>query len=241
MSLVLITGGARRLGRGLVLEYAKIGWDVAFCYNNSETKASETMNEIYNFSVKAFSSKADITNYDDLKEFFRNVIKNIGTPNVLINNAAIFPPQTSLNDLTPETWHQIIDTNLSSVFYTSKLFAGLALQDSKIINISSIGAYEIWKGRIPYHVSKAGVIQLTRALAHELAPEISVNSISPGTINLTDEPDERWVPAVDNKKTPMKRHANISDIFNLCYYLSTTSNFITGQDFVVDGGYNLTR
>lgn len=241
MPIVLITGGARRLGRGLALEYARKGWDVAFCYNNSGYKAINTLDELKQFGVNAYSGKADITDYNELQKFFRDVVSNIGLPNVIINNAAIFPQQTSLQDLQVEEWRRIIDTNLSSIFYTSKIFSNYPAKNSKIINIASIGAYEIWKGRVPYHVSKAGVIQLTKVLARELAPDISVNSISPGTIKMTDEPDEAWVPAVDNNRTPMQRPANITDIFNLCFFLSTSSNFITGQDFVVDGGYSLTR
>ena len=241
MPKVFITGGAVRLGRGLALKFAEKGCDVAFSYYHSAEKAKVTSNEITKYNVRNYNFQVDLRNYKQLRAEFEKMIDVFGIPDVVINNAAVFPPQKSLTELKVEEWHSVLDANLNSVFYVSKIFAEYAENNSKIINIASIGAMEIWDGRIPYHVSKAGVLQLTQALARDLAPRISVNSISPGTIVIEGEPDGENVPAISADRTPMKRNANIDDIFNVCYFLATTENFITGTNIIVDGGYSLTR
>jgi 3-oxoacyl-[acyl-carrier protein] reductase len=241
MPKVFITGGARRLGRGLALEYAKAGWDVAFSYFRSEDKAGKTLFDLQQYGKNFYSFRADVRSYEQMQSGFIQMIDSFGVPDVLINNAAMFPKKSNLKQLDINDWHNVLDTNLNSVFYTSKIFADYAKSGAKIINIASIGAYEIWDGRIAYHVSKAAVIQLTKALARDLAPDMAVNSLSPGTIEMEGEPDGSTVPKINIDKTPMKRNARIDDVFKACLFLSTDENFITGTDIVVDGGYSLKR
>ncbi len=235
---VIITGGGRRIGRGLAVEFGKMGWNVGIIYNKSKDSALRTVETIKGFAVDCFAVKADISSPNEVSEAFDALFNELGYINVLINNSAIYPDAHSLQETSNELWQQTINTNLSGIFYASKAFAALAESNSRIINIASLGAYKIWKQRIPYNVSKAGVLQLTKALAFELAPGITVNSVSPGTIEMNDEPDDAS-ELISVSKIPMKRYGNVKDIFEVVYFFATCSLFITGQDIILDGGFSL--
>lgn len=235
---VIITGGGRRIGKGLAVEFGKLGWNVGIIYNRSEDSALKTVDSIRELGVLCYSAKADITNSTEAARAVNTLFSDLGSVDVLINNAAIYPEAHSLQEIPYELWHQTINTNLSGMFYTSKSFVTKAKSNSRIINIASLGAYKIWKQRIPYNVSKAGVIQFTKALALELAPNIAVNSVSPGTIEIIDEPADAG-GLINISKIPMKRYGNVKDIFDAVYFFATCSLFITGQDIIVDGGFSL--
>ena len=239
MGIVLITGSGKRIGRGLAISFAEKGWDVIIHYNTSEEKAKETENHIKNLGVKAVIVKADIRNYQEIKDAFESGVKEVGMPDVLVNNAGIYPPPTQLKDISDRMWDDTLNINLRGEYYFSKIFSVKA-KEGRIINFSSLGGLEVWKHRIPYNVSKAGVIQLTKALAKELAPNFSVNCICPGTIEIPEEPPiEKTKINVD--KIPMNRYGNVNDIFDAVYFFSNCSKFITGQVLCVDGGYHIAR
>jgi NAD(P)-dependent dehydrogenase (short-subunit alcohol dehydrogenase family) len=240
MSSVLITGGAKRLGSGLCLKFANKGWDVAFCYNNSEDESENTLIELKDFDIKVIKFKCDVTNLNEIQTAFENCFQNFGVPDVMVNNAGVYPTIKEINEIDDSLWKHVIDSNLSSQFYTSKVYSTFVKDNGRIVNIGSLGGHEIWKGRIPYNVSKAGVIQLTRALARELAPKISVNCICPGEIQLDEKgPDESW--SLPKDRIPMGRSAYVDDIFDGIYFFATASKYITGQDLIIDGGYHLAR
>ncbi|HOV93187.1 MAG TPA: SDR family oxidoreductase [Candidatus Kapabacteria bacterium] len=234
MQTVIITGSAKRLGRGLAIEFAKKGWNIILHYNSSQDEAIATAEQIRAFGVKVFPIQFDLSNYQAIEEGFEKIKAEFSFPNVLINNAGIFPPLTTLQDITPESWDSIMKVNLNAHLYTSKFFTKYAADNSRIINIASVGGLEVWKHRIPYNVSKAGVIKLTKVLAKELAPRFSVNSISPGTITFEEDPVNDSA-----EKYPMKRFATVQDIFEAIYFFATATNYITGQNICVDGGFTL--
>jgi len=234
MQTVIITGSAKRLGRGLAIEFAKKGWSIILHYNSSQDEAMRTAEQIRAFGVKVFPIQFDLSNYQAIEEGFEMIKAEFSFPNVLINNAGIFPPLTTLQDITPESWDSIMKVNLNAHLYTSKFFTKYAADNSRIINIASVGGLEVWKHRIPYNVSKAGVIKLTKVLAKELAPRFSVNSICPGTITFEEEPVTESA-----EKYPMKRFATVSDLFDAAYFFATATNYITGQNICVDGGFTL--
>jgi 3-oxoacyl-[acyl-carrier protein] reductase len=126
MPKVFITGGAVRLGRGLALKFAEKGWDVAFSYYHSAEKAKVTSNEITKHNVRNYNFQVDLRNYKQLCAEFEKMIDVFGIPDVVINNAAVFPPKKSLTELKVEEWHSVLDANLNSVFYVSKIFAEYA-------------------------------------------------------------------------------------------------------------------
>ncbi len=240
MKNVFITGGGIRIGRGLALKLAQNGWNIAFSYNNSFKMAEITENEILKFGVKCIKIKLDVRKKDEVIDAYEVIKNKFGKLDLLINNAGVFPKPSSLENIEEELWDFTLDTNLKSQFLTSKEFIKIANINAKIINISSLGGLEVWKHRIPYNVSKAGVIQLTKALARELAPYIAVNCICPGTILIPDEPAEDS-SNVSLDKIPMARYGNIDDMFDAVNFLANCSNFITGQVINVDGGYHLSN
>lgn len=236
--LVFISGSGRRIGRALAIKFAEKGFDVGLHYNESEAKAYETKALIDKLGVKCCVVKADVRDYIEYKKAFKKVVDELGIPNVFINNSGIFPAKQSLDKLSIDEWSNTLNTNLSSEFYGAKIFAEFAIDGAKLINIGSLGGLEIWKQRIPYNVSKAGVIQLTKALALELAPRIAVNCINPGTIVMPDEPAADS-SEVSLNRIPMKRYGSVDDIFEAAYFFATCTQFITGQVLNVDGGYHL--
>lgn len=242
MALVLITGSGRRIGKGLAIEFARKGWDVVIHFNSSEESALETKGYLEkNFGVKVSIFSCDLRNIKESLEIFEKVFKEIGIPNVLVNNAAIFPPRRSLEEIDEEIWDVTLTINLKAYLFVAKTFAKYASDGARIINIGSLGGIETWKGRIPYNISKAGVIQLTKSLAKELAPRIAVNCVNPGTIFIPYEPNQIDSHLIPIGKIPMQRYGTILDVFDAVYFFSTCSNFITGQVINVDGGYHLDR
>ena len=239
MSKVLITGSGKRLGKGLALEFAKKGWDVAVHYNSSFHLATETMYEINKLNCNSIILNANLQNFEEVKNLFIKMITEFGVPDVLVNNAGVFPKKRTLSNLSIDEWQETLDTNLNSVLYTSKIFGEIANEGAKIVNIASIGGLEIWDGRIPYNVSKSALITLTEALARELAPKITVNCVSPGTIEIANEPASEKLISTNN--IPAKRYGNVFDIFEAVYFFATSNNYITGNNLIVDGAYRFVR
>jgi NAD(P)-dependent dehydrogenase (short-subunit alcohol dehydrogenase family) len=159
---------------------------------------------------------------------------------MLVNNAGVFPEAKDMKDIPLELWESTFAVNMRASFYTSQLYVKRAKPGGRIINIASIGGLEVWKGRIPYNVSKASLINLSRALARDLAPDFSVNCVCPGTITFPEDPPEMASDPMI-KKIPMKRFATPHDLFEAVYFFGTSTGYITGQTLVVDGGYHDSR
>ena len=144
-----------------------------------------------------------------------------------MNNAGVFPDAYPTNDLPEGVWDAAMDVNLKAHFLFSQAFAKYAQKNARIVNIASIGGLEIWKQRIPYNVSKGAAIHLTKVLAKDLAPNISVNCVCPGTVDLPDSFGE----------TKPKNIVSVNDIFQAVYFFATTTPYITGQILLVDSSY----
>lgn len=231
--VALVTGGVRRLGREIAIELDNLGYDVIVTYNNSKT--SDVLKVNY-----AVALKTDVTKIDDIKKLFSFINKRYKKLDVVVNNAGIFRNKDFFK-ITEKDFDDFIDTNLKSQFFISQFASKLMLKSKnknsipQIINIASLGALQNWTGYIPYSISKAGVIKLTKQLAKKLAPEILVNSISPGTIIIDNDKNET-VNFNEMKKYPLKKFGNAKDITSLIKYLVTENEFITGHNFIVDGG-----
>lgn len=241
MPLLLITGAGRRLGRALAIEFAKKGYDISIVYNRSQIGANNTLEIIKSLNQKAICIKADIRNIVEINNAIDLTMKNIGIPDVLINNSGVLPDRCPIDSIDENLWDNTININLRAAFFFSKKFAKYAQTNSRIINIGSLGGREIWKQRIPYNVSKAALIHLTKALARELAPKISVNCVAPGSVIMPDEASETDKSLQPIERIPMGRYANINDIFDACYFFANATNYITGQILTVDGGNHLVK
>jgi NAD(P)-dependent dehydrogenase (short-subunit alcohol dehydrogenase family) len=224
--VVLVTGGAKRIGRSIALAAAAEGGRVIIHYNHSEQEARETAEECGGARVLR-------ANLESVKEI-RAMFDEAGHIDALVNNAARF---TQIDPLKIEEsdWDFIHSVNLKSVFFCCQAAAKLMLSGNggHIVNISSLGALRPWSQHAHYCSSKAGVVMLTRALAKAWAPKIAVNSVAPGVIpfDKTDERIERFIAA-----TPAGRAGTGEEVAEAVLFFLKSSKFITGQLVAVDGG-----
>lgn len=234
--VALVTGAAKRIGRGIALTLAQAGARVVVNYHTSEAEAQETVHEIERQGGNAAAARADIRRPQEVKNLVATAEQKFGPIDILVNNAGIFAPY-EWDKITEEDWDRFLGVNLKAQFFCAQEVAPRMKQrrGGKIVNLASLGGLQAWPGFIPYCTSKAGVIMLTRCLARALGPEIQVNAVAPGMIQFPgEEPDEGYV-----RRTPLKRTGTADDIAQTVLFLCTQSDFITGQVFVVDGGYSL--
>ncbi|MBI5020988.1 MAG: SDR family oxidoreductase [Ignavibacteriales bacterium] len=237
--VAIVTGGGKRLGRAIAIALAENGFNVVVNYNKSLSGALETVNLIKERGTEAFPLKADISKKTDVNRLVNSTIKKFGRIDLLVNNSGIFT-ESSLLKTSQEIWDNTIDINLKGSFLCAQAVAPIMLKQKggKIINISSVGGLIGWTNYFSYSISKAGVIMLTRLLAKELAPYVQVNTIAPGFIAIreSDKNNEFKMP---KKKILLQKYGNIKDITDMVTYLSTKSEYITGQVIPIDGGRSI--
>ena len=226
--VVLVTGAAKRIGRGIALRLAAEGARVLVHYGESEQSARELGYPVY---------QANLERVSEIEEMFRQIERQEGRLDGLVNNAARFTRFDPM-DITEADWDFIHSVNLKAVFFCCQQGARLMRKSGggRIVNISSLGGIRPWAEHAHYCASKAGVIMLTRALAKAFAPEITVNSVAPGVIPF-GETDSRIESMI--RDTPAKRAGTADEIAGAVVYFLTASNFITGQLLAVDGGLGL--
>jgi 3-oxoacyl-[acyl-carrier protein] reductase/pteridine reductase len=228
--VVLVTGAAKRIGRGIALRLAKEGARVAIHYSSSEAEARATAAECGDAPV----FRADLEKVAEIERLFSDVQQHFGKLDGLVNNAARFTRKDALQ-ITEADWDFVHSVNLKATFFCCQQAAKLMLagEGGRIVNISSLGGIRAWPDHAHYCASKAGVIHLTRALAQAWAPKITVNSVAPGVIPF-GEPDERVKRLI--AKTPAGRAGTADEIADAVVFFLTASDFMTGQVLAVDGG-----
>jgi NAD(P)-dependent dehydrogenase (short-subunit alcohol dehydrogenase family) len=228
--VVLVTGSAKRIGRGIALRLAKEGARVAIHYQGSEAEARATAAECGNAPV----FRANLERVSEIEKLFGDVEAHFGRIDALVNNAARFTQKDPL-ELTEADWDFIHSVNLKATFFCNQQAARrmLAKDGGRIVNLSSLGGIRPWSQHAHYCASKAGVIMLTRALSKAFAPRVTVNSVAPGVIPFgeTDERVKRLIA-----KTPACRAGTADEIADAVVFFLTASNFVTGQVLAVDGG-----
>src|SRR3972149_6971780 len=200
--VALVTGGAKRLGRSISLGLAGAGARVAVNYNTSEKEAADLVKETQRQGSEAAALQADVSRPAEVKRLAAAAEKQLGGVDILVNNAGIFA-RFKWDEITEADWDRFLNTNLKSQFFCAQAVApGMKRKGrGRIVNIASLGGLLAWPAFIPYGVSKAGVIHLTRLLARALAPEIQVNAVAPGTIQCpADETDASYI-----RRAPLKR------------------------------------
>lgn len=234
--VALVTGSGKRLGRAVAIGLAEQGADVVIHYRSSEAEAREAVAEIEKLGRRSVALQADLAQISELPQLFQKVQANFGRLDILVNSAANFL-QTEFASTTEKVWDASLDTNLKAVFFCCQAAAPLLKKSNgAIINFADIGGILGWPGFIPHSISKAGIIMLTRCLAKELAPEVRVNAIAPGTITMPG--DLPGLEADFVKLAPLHRSGRPNDIVAAVSYL-VTAGFVTGQVLVVDGGRTL--
>ncbi len=237
--VALVTGSGRRLGRQIAYALAQSGFNVAIHYNKSERGAREAVKRIKNLGRDVIAMKADVSNRQQVYSMIKRVVNHFKKIDLLVNNAAIFI-DSPLEKITDNIWDKTLNINLKGVFLCSQIASKFMVQrkSGKIINIASLGGLRAWSKHLPYSVSKAGVIMLTKCLAKSLAPYVLVNAIAPGTIIIPNE-EGHSLRHDDPQKFPLRRYGTPSDITDAVLYLATTSTYITGQTIIVDGGRSI--
>ncbi len=234
--VALVTGGAKRIGRSIVLRLAADGAAVVVNYAHSRAEAEDLVSQLTARGGRATAWRADVSRQAEVREMFGAVEKEFGRLDLLVNNAGVFF-RAKLAELSEEEWDKVQGINLKGQFFCAQAAAELMKRQGhgRIVNISSIGGLLAWPSYMHYCVSKAGVIMLTRCLARALAPEIMVNSVAPGTIQFPGEPlkEERA------RMTPLGRNGTGEDVASAVAFLAQ-AEFITGQVLVVDGGRTAT-
>ena len=236
----IITGASRGIGRGIAIEFAKQGANVAFTFNSSVEAATALQNELKAFGISAKGYQSNAANFDAAQELVKNVLEEFGTIDILVNNAGI-TKDNLLMRISEEDFDSVIEVNLKSVFNLTKAVIRpmMKQRNGSIINISSVVGLKGNAGQANYAASKAGIIGFSKSVALELGSRnVRSNVIAPGFIEteMTDKLDEKVVQGWRDS-IPLKRGGQPEDIANSCVFLaSDMSSYITGQTLSVDGG-----
>jgi len=262
----LVTGGARRIGRAIAISLAHAGADVAITWNTSQIEASQTAAEIAALGRRSLATQCDVRSESSVRAAISAVTSAFGRLDILVNNAAVFA-SAALESLTLDQWDAVFDTNTRGPFLVAReALPLLRAAHGRIVNIGSLGGIRAWAGHAHYCASKAALHMLTQAMAKAFAPDISVNCVAPGWIEINDsvnEAERMAQPEVGSEsvappspapsagrvgsesarfaaKTPMGRNGAAGDVAQAVLFFCTGPDFITGQILAVDGGLTLT-
>lgn len=238
--VILITGSSDRVGRAIALKLAQHEANIIVHYHTNKDKAQQTGREIMALGGEFAIVQGDLSKQNDWKKIKTEILSIFGRIDVLVNNAAIFY-ETPFFDTKIEDWDKFMTVNLRSVFLGSQVIGKWMFDNGtgKIINISDTSAETVWPNYIPYCVSKAGIIAITKGLAKALAPKVLVNCIAPGTVLLAEDHNKNLEETLI-RRTPLKRIGSPEDIANTVLFLIEGSDFINGAVIKVDGGRSLT-
>jgi len=236
----LITGASRGIGKGIAVEFAKQGANVAFTFNASVEAAKELEKKLESYGVKAKGYQSNAAMFDAAQELVKEVLADFGSLQILINNAGI-TKDNLLMRISEEDFDKVIEVNLKSVFNLTKAVIRpmMKQREGSIINMSSVVGVKGNAGQTNYAASKAGILGFTKSVALELGSRnIRCNAIAPGFIEteMTAKLDQNTVDEW-RKAIPLKRGGSPEDVANACIFLaSDLSGYITGQTLNVDGG-----
>jgi NAD(P)-dependent dehydrogenase (short-subunit alcohol dehydrogenase family) len=252
--VAFVTGGARRIGRAIAVALAQAGADMAISYRTSQTEAAQTAAEIAALGRRAIATPCDVRSEQSVRTAVAAVIAEFGHLDILVNNAAVFG-SAALESLTLDQWDEVFDTNTRGPFLVAReSLPHLRAAKGRIINIGSLGATHPWATHAHYCASKAALLMLTQAMAKAFAPEVSVNCVAPGWIDLpTVAGSEAVAPSFPASsagrvgpeavrfasKTPMGRNGSAEDVAQAVLFFASGPHFITGQTLAVDGGLGL--
>jgi len=235
---VLITGGARRLGRAIALAMAEAGADVAITYLRSQRDARELITELEREFVRAIAIQCDVTQEKSVRAAVREVANKLGGLDILVNNAANYET-VDFEKITVKQWDAIFASNTRGPFLvTREALSHLRKRKGKVINMGSLGGLRPWPTHAHYCSSRAALHMLTRVMAKALAPEIAVNCVAPGMIDLGEKAAGAFMRKMA-PQTPMLRNGTADDIAAAVMFFATAPHFITGQVMAVDGGLGL--
>jgi len=222
----------------MALALAEAGAEVAITFLRSAGEARETVKDLEKRSVQALSIRCDVTDEKSVKLAIKEAVEAFGGIDILINNAANYET-VEFEKLTLRQWDAIFATNTRGPFLVSREAEKyLRKRKGKIINMGSLGGIQPWVTHAHYCSSKAALHMLTRVMAKALAPEIAVNCVAPGMIDLGEKSAAAFMKRM-SRQTPMRRNGAAEDISAAVLFFATAPHFITGQILTVDGGLSL--
>lgn len=237
--VALITGAARRIGRGIALELGRAGWSVAVHYRNSQAEADDLVRQLQDLGVESIALSADLADFSAMRGLVDQCVETIGAPVCLINNASEFLLD-SLESLEESTWdvHQSINLK-APVFLAQAMLRALPHGvEGNIINIIDQRVWKLTPDFFSYTISKAGLWTATRTLAQALAPRIRVNAIGPGPVlQSVHQTDVEF--AGEQTSTLLARGPSPEEIATAVKFILATPS-MTGQMIALDGGQHLT-
>lgn len=236
--VALVTGGAKRLGRAAALALAQAGADVAVTYLSSETEVRRTRKELEKTGARALAIRCDVTDAKSVSAAVKQTVSELGGIDILINNAGAYET-VAFEDVTLKQWDSIFDVNVRGPFVMSQTAVPhLRRRKGRIIHLGSLGGLRAWPSHVHYCSSKAALHMLTKAMAKALGPEIAVNCVAPGMIDLGEKSSNDFMSRMA-KQTPMQRNGTGDDVAAAILFFATAPSFITGQVLYIDGGLGL--
>ena len=232
----LVTGAAKRVGRVIAHELAGRGMHVVVHYNSSVAAAQDTVTSLRAMGVQALGLRADLAIADDVRRLVREAEENSGGLALLVNSASNYL-RTPFETISEAAWDASLDVNLKAPFLLAWAI-GRAMRgrgEGAIVNVADWAGERPYRDYLPYCVSKAGIVALTKSLAKELAPTVRVNAVAPGPVLLPDDFGPAEVAAV-RRATPLGRVGTPEDVARAIRFLAEDADFTTGSILHVDGG-----
>jgi pteridine reductase len=239
--VVLITGGAKRVGATICRRLHRAGASIMLHFRASAGEARLLQAELNHVRPKSVALiQADLLDVAKLPSLVEQTVQTFGRLDALVNNASTFY-QTTIGDIGIDDWNNLIGTNLQApLFLAQAATPALRKAQGSIVNITDIHAERPLKSYVVYSVAKAGLVGLTRSLARELAPDVRVNAVAPGPILWPDEEvfDELARQRIISH-TPLRREGSPDDIAKAVHYLLADAPYVTGDTINVDGGRHI--
>jgi 3-oxoacyl-[acyl-carrier protein] reductase/pteridine reductase len=236
--VALVTGGAIRLGRASALALAQAGADVAVTYLSSQSEVQRTRKELEKTGARVLAIRCDVNDQKSVRAAIKQTVSEFGGLDILVNNAGAYET-VSFEDLTVDQWDAIFNVNVRGPFLVSQAAQPhLRRRKGRIINLGSLGGLRAWPTHVHYCSSKAALHMLTKSMAKALAPEIAVNCVAPGMIDLGEKAAAAFMGRMA-KQTPMHRNGTGEEVAAAVLFFATAPQFITGQVLYVDGGLGL--
>ena len=233
----LVIGGSRRIGRGIALALARAGADVAITYRSSAQQAAETVRDLEDLGRPALAVQCDVRSESSVRAAIAATVSRFNRLDILVNNAAVFA-SAPLDTLSLDQWDTVFETNARGPFLVAReALPHLRAREGRIVNIGSLGGEHPWPAHAHYCASKAALHMLTLAMAKAFAPQVSVNCVAPGWIEL--DPQDAELAVHFAARTPMRRNGSAEDVAQAVLFFAAGPRFVTGQVLAVDGGLGL--
>jgi len=233
MKIALVTGGTGKIGKEIIRYLIDEDYKVVATFHKSFNEVENIKSSINQSKNNLLFFQCDLKEIKNIEYLYQQFKSNFTSLDLLINCAGIFS-KNEFNKTTEEEFDSVMNINLKSNYFLIQKFFDLMTENSVVINFSSVGGIIPWRNRSLYHISKAGVIALTRSLALELAPKTRVVSIAPGFIESETKTDEK----MPLSKIPLGRYGSIKDIIQTIDFI-IKNDYITGLTIPVDGGRTL--